>query len=166
MKRIFLAILVLLVSAAVMRADSVVTTEPTGTDWVYWSQLGPTFTTIANPFSFTTGPPPMPASAPTAASQNAPEMATRDEPTAFQAKVNLVMVPVVVRNAQGHAIGNLPKESFQLFDKGKSQEISRFTVEKIGAPGGRESKSSADQPAATPEEKGTPVVAPERFVAY
>jgi hypothetical protein len=54
MKRIFLAILVLLVSAAVMRADSVVTTEPTGTDWVYWSQLGPTFTTIANPFSFTT----------------------------------------------------------------------------------------------------------------
>ena len=108
----------------------------------------------------TTGPPP------TAASQNAPEMATRDEPTAFQAKVNLVMVPVVVRNAQGHAVGNLPKESFQLFDKGKSQEISRFTVEKIGAPGGRESKSSADQPAATPEEKGTPVVAPERFVAY
>jgi len=114
----------------------------------------------------TTGPPPVPAPPPTAASQNAPEMATRDEPTAFQAKVNLVMVPVVVRNAQGHAIGNLPKETFQLFDKGKSQEISRFTVEKIGAPGGRESKSSADQPAATPEEKGTPVVAPERFVAY
>ena len=108
----------------------------------------------------TTGPPPVPTPPPTAASQNAPEMATRDEPTAFQAKVNLVMVPVVVRNAQGHAVGNLPKESFQLFDKGKSQEISRFTVEKIGAPGGRESKSSADQPAATPEEKGTPVVAP------
>jgi len=32
-------------------------------------------------------------------------MATRDEPTAFQAKVNLVMVPVVVRNAQGRAVG-------------------------------------------------------------
>ena len=114
----------------------------------------------------TTGQPPVPAPAPTAASQNAPEMATRDEPTAFQAKVNLVMVPVVVRNPQGRAIGNLPKESFQLFDKGKPQEISRFTVEKTGAPGGRESKSSADQPAATPEEKGTPVVVPERFVAY
>jgi VWFA-related protein len=93
-------------------------------------------------------------------------MATRDEPTAFQAKVNLVMVPVVVRNAQGRAIGDLPKESFQLFDKGKPQEISRFTVEKIGAPGGLESKSPADQPAPAPPEKGTPVVAPERFVAY
>jgi VWFA-related protein len=114
----------------------------------------------------TTGQTPVPAPAPTAAGQNAPEMATRDEPTAFQAKVNLVMVPVVVRNAQGHAIGNLPKESFQLFDKGKPQEISRFTVENTGAPAGRESKSSGDQPAATAEGKGPPVVAPERFVAY
>ena len=108
----------------------------------------------------TTAPPP------TAASQNAPEMATRDEPTAFQAKVNLVMVPVVVRNPQGRAVGNLPKESFQLFDKGKPQEISRFTVEKTGAPGVRESKAPGDQPAAGAEEKGPPVVAPERFVAY
>ena len=114
----------------------------------------------------TTGQPPVPAPAQTAASQNAPEMATRDEPTAFQAKVNLVMVPVVVRNAQGRAIGDLPKESFQLFDKGKPQEISRFTVEKIGAPAGQESKPSGDKPAAMAEEKQTPVVVPERFVAY
>ena len=114
----------------------------------------------------TTGQPPVPAPAPIAAGQNAPEMATRDEPTAFQAKVNLVMVPVVVRNAQGRAVGNLPKESFQLFDKGKPQEIARFTVEKIGAPAGQESKASGNQPAARPEEKGPPVVAPERFVAY
>ena len=114
----------------------------------------------------TTGPPQAPPPAPTAADRNAPEMATRDEPTAFQAKVNLVMVPVVVRNPQGHAIGNLPKESFQLFDKGKSQEISRFTVEKTGAPVGQESKAPADQPTATAAEKGPPVVAPERFVAY
>ncbi|MGB7722135.1 MAG: VWA domain-containing protein [Bryobacteraceae bacterium] len=114
----------------------------------------------------TTGQPPVPAPAPTAASQNAPEMATRVEPTAFQAKVNLVMVPVVVRNAQGHAIGNLGKESFQLFDKGKPQEISRFTVENTGAPGGGESKSSGGQPAPIAAEKGPPVIAPERFVAY
>ena len=114
----------------------------------------------------TTGQPPVPAPAQTAASQNAPEMATRDEPTAFQAKVNLVMVPVVVRNPQGRAIGNLSKENFQLFDKGKPQEISRFTVEKIGAPAGQESKPSGDKPAAMAEEKQTPVVVPERFVAY
>ena len=112
------------------------------------------------------GQSPAPATAQTTATQNAPEMATRDEPTAFQAKVNLVMVPVVVRNPQGRAIGNLSKENFQLFDKGKPQEISRFTVEKIGAPGGHESKASGDQPAAVAEEKGAPVVVPERFVAY
>jgi VWFA-related protein len=114
----------------------------------------------------TTGQPPVPAPAPTAASQNGPEMATHDEPTSFQAKVNLVMVPVVVRNPLGRAIGNIGKENFQLFDKGKPQEISRFTVEETGAPGGRESKAAGDKPAAMAEEKGTPVVVPERFVAY
>jgi VWFA-related protein len=108
---------------------------------------------------------PAPAPAQPAANQNGPEMVTRDEPTAFQFKVNLVMVPVVVRNNQGHAIGNLSKENFQLFDKGKPQEISRFTVEKIGATGGQESQASADKPAAE-EEKETPVVVPDRFVAY
>jgi VWFA-related protein len=114
----------------------------------------------------TSGQWPVPTQVQTAASQNGPEMATRDEPTAFQAKVNLVMVPVVVRNTQGHAIGNLSKDNFQLFDKGKPQEISRFTVEKIGAPSGQESKAPGDKPAGTAEEKETPVFAPERFVAY
>jgi VWFA-related protein len=111
------------------------------------------------------GVPGQPA-APTAASQNEPETVTRDEPTAFRAGVNLVMVPVVVRNAQGRALGNLGREGFQLFDKGKPQEIVRFTVEKTGAPGGGEAKDSAGRPAATAEGKGTPVVVPERFVAY
>jgi VWFA-related protein len=110
----------------------------------------------------TTGQPPVPAQAPTAANQNGPEMATRDEATAFQSKVNLVMATVVVRNAQGRAIGNLGKEDFQLFDKGKPQQISRFTVEKIGAAIGPESKEPGDKTA----EKETPVVVPERFVAY
>jgi VWFA-related protein len=114
----------------------------------------------------TSGQSRVPAQVQTAASQNGPEMATRDEPTAFQAKVNLVMVPVVVRNTQGRAIGNLSKENFQLFDKGKPQEISRFTVEKTGAPGGKESKASGDKPAAMVEGKETPAVVPERFVAY
>jgi len=113
-----------------------------------------------------TGQSPAPAPPPPAASQNEREMVTRDEPTAFQAKVNLVMVPVVVRNTLGHAIGNLAKENFQLFDKGKPQEISRFAVEKTGAPKGRESQPSADKPAATVEGNATPVVVPERFVAY
>ena len=59
-------------------------------------------------------------------------MSSHDAPATFSTKVNLVMVPVVVRDAQGKAIGTLQKEDFQLFDKGKPQVISRFSVEKAG----------------------------------
>jgi VWFA-related protein len=58
----------------------------------------------------------------------------RDAPFTFSTAVNLVLVPVVVRDAQGHAIGTLKKEDFQLFDKGKLQQISRFSIEKAEAP--------------------------------
>jgi VWFA-related protein len=62
------------------------------------------------------------------------EVTQREAPFTFSTGVNLVLVPVVVRDAQGHAIGNLQKEDFQLFDKGKLQTITRFSVEKAEAP--------------------------------
>ena len=66
------------------------------------------------------------------ANQHAPEMSSHDAPATFSTKVNLVMVPVVVRDAKGKAIGTLQKGDFQLFDKGKPQVISKFSVEKAG----------------------------------
>ena len=66
------------------------------------------------------------------AQQNTAEMSSRDAPATFSTKVNLVMVPVVVRDAKGKAIGTLQKDDFQLFDKGKPQTISKFSVEKAG----------------------------------
>ncbi len=39
-----------------------------------------------------------------------------------------------MRDSKGHAIGTLRKEDFQLFDKGKLQIISKFTVETPGTP--------------------------------
>src|ERR1043165_7328007 len=82
----------------------------------------------------TTPPPPAtgaqtapPAAAPAAKPQT--EMSQKDEPALFKARVNLVQVPVVVRDRQGKAIPNLKKEDFQLLDKGKPQYIARFSME-------------------------------------
>ena len=66
--------------------------------------------------------------------QTTAEMTQRDTPFTFSTAVNLMLEPVVVRDAQGHAIGTLKKEDFQLFDKGKPQEISKFSVEKAEVP--------------------------------
>jgi VWFA-related protein len=72
----------------------------------------------------------LPAFSQTPSKQETPEVSARDSRATFSSKVNLVNVPVVVRDSKGHAVGDLKKEDFQLFDKGKLQVISKFAVEK------------------------------------
>jgi VWFA-related protein len=102
------------------------------------------------------------------APQNTAEMSSRDAPATFSTKVNLVMVPVVVRDAKGKAIGTLQKEDFQLFDKGKPQVISKFSVEKAGeTPIPAEVADDAaleNSAAATAPKTSTPIA--QRFVIY
>jgi VWFA-related protein len=50
------------------------------------------------------------------------------QPSIFQSRVNLVLVPVVVRDAQGRAVGNLTKDDFEIYDKGKRQSIASFSA--------------------------------------
>jgi VWFA-related protein len=71
------------------------------------------------------------ASSLTAASQSAP--AASDSVSTLKVNVRLVPVHIVVRDAQGRAVGNLSKEDFQLFDQGKLQVITQFSVEHAGA---------------------------------
>src|SRR6266487_2665186 len=70
-----------------------------------------------------------PKSAPAPASGDSQEVSSRDTPTTFKVRVNLVLVRVVVRDAQGNVVPNLKKEDFQLFDNRKPQVISSFTAE-------------------------------------
>jgi len=100
----------------------------------------------------------------TSAEKTAPELTSHDEATTFKVNVRLVLVRVVVRDAEGRAIGRLHKEDFQLFDDRKPQTITQFSVEQPGSQVAREQKSSATETSETPATT-TPNVA-ERFVAY
>jgi VWFA-related protein len=105
-------------------------------------------------------PPPTPT-----IDKNAPEMTTKDAPAIFKTRVDMVSVPVVVRDNRGHTIGAYTKENFQVFDKGKPQEILRFVVEKTGEQAAKAAKTVDTLPVEGDAQAKQPDV-PERFVAY
>jgi VWFA-related protein len=103
----------------------------------------------------------IPSGAQAPAAQTA-EIASHEGAATFSSKVNLVTVSVVVRDNKGNAVGNLKKEDFQLFDKGKLQVISKFTVEKADGRAVPVPVTTSD-PDAKPAE-GPPMAS--RFVTY
>jgi VWFA-related protein len=58
------------------------------------------------------------------------ETQPQTSPAKIRVEVNVLLVPVVAIDKQGHAVGDLQKEDFQVFDHGQLQKISGFTVEK------------------------------------
>jgi VWFA-related protein len=97
--------------------------------------------------------------------KNQAEMSSHEAPATFKAKVNLVLVPVVVRDSQGRGIGNLKQEDFQVFDKGKPQLITKFSVEKSGGKATLEKSTGGSLPQAAPGQETT-LTMPDRYVAY
>jgi VWFA-related protein len=101
-----------------------------------------------------------------APAQSPPEIASHEEPITFSSRVNLISVPVVVRDKEGRAVGALQKEDFQVFDKSKLQVITKFSIEKS------ERMVEVDATATNAPREGTPApiasrpVLPERYVAY
>jgi VWFA-related protein len=92
------------------------------------------------------------------------EVTSRDEAPTFQSSVNLVRVPVVVRDKAGHTVGGLHQGDFHFTDLGKPQEIAQFALEGSAVAKPAERQSIAEipgEPAA-----GAKPVAPTRFVAY
>lgn len=107
--------------------------------------------------------------APAGQAQDAtPEITTHDSQPAFALHVqrNEVLVRVVVRDAKGQAVTQLQKDDFRIFDNGKPQAITHFSLENSGATGAI--KTPSIPPGAPPEPgaETTPTITlPHRFMA-
>lgn len=93
-----------------------------------------------------------------------PEVTTKESPVTFRSGINLVTVPVIVRDSKGHPVDNLTIDDFQLSDNGKPQMISKFSIERAAA---NQPGPAATAPSQTAPHSGLlgPDGIPARFVA-
>jgi len=105
-----------------------------------------------------------PTTPPSNSSDSTQEVNTRDSATPFSVRVNLVPIRVVVRDAHGQAIPNLRQDDFRIFEDGKPQLISHFSVE-TPAPAAQPLPETSSSHPAESEKAPAVLVRPARFVA-
>jgi VWFA-related protein len=89
----------------------------------------------------------------------------QNEPPKFETKLDVVVVPVVVRDNSGRVVGNLKKEDFQVFDNDKAQALTGFTIQsRSGKSSTEESQKSAPTDIRVGASSGGAV--PGRFVVF
>jgi VWFA-related protein len=93
------------------------------------------------------------------------EISQTDSDATFKVRVNLVQVHVTVRDPSGKAIGNLTRQDFLLYDQGKLQTISNFSLETAETRLQRAASAAKTQDASDPTPGKKPLALPERFVA-
>jgi VWFA-related protein len=99
-----------------------------------------------------------------------PQTTNEPQTRQYQLKIeaNKVLVPVVVTDRDGHPIGDLKQEDFQVFDEGKPRPISAFSIERGGtlAPGAQAGITSGASAANSPLRTSDGVVLPAHITVF
>ncbi len=81
----------------------------------------------------------------------------------IKSNVDVAVVPVLVRDAHGRAIGDLKKEDFQILDNGKPQIVTGFTIQQRA---GLATGTQGAQPSASVTVTPQWAVVPNRFIVF
>jgi VWFA-related protein len=95
-----------------------------------------------------------------------PQEVSQERASTTKVHINLVLVRVVVHDAQGRALGTLRQEDFRLLDNGKPQLITSFSLEQPRTGVTAEPKVSNGTPDAVVGERVKTAAAVESSVAY
>ncbi len=106
-----------------------------------------------------------PAPNPKPESDTKTEVSIQDSGTTFHLRVNLVQVHVVVRDNKGKPVENLRKEDFLLYDQGKLQPITTFSVETQQTRRAKSETAAKTQVEEGDSGNGANIILPDRFVA-
>jgi VWFA-related protein len=101
-------------------------------------------------------------------SANAAEITSRAVVPTFKSRAELVLVPVVVRDAKGNAVGSLRLEDFRVLDEGKPQIVKYFAIEtsETRAVDGKGKALASGDTKLTDTDLSSRTGIPRRFLAY